>query len=278
MRFSFHIPLTLLLALLPSISWGRDIGVAGSTTYMGEAVSGVYIEAFTERPETGSSPAGSTSSSENGEFTLYLPRGKYFITARKRPGIGTSAGMLYGTSGDQPVTVDKTVVTISPISLTDRGSVGKGPDSGPEVTGKVYFEKRPISGAFIYLYPEGRRRGPGYISRVRSGEGGRFTLRSSSGTYNITSRFGPRSEGLGSVRGGDLVGESANNPVRVEDGSFDAGVIELHRADPGLLASDAWASRESGLEASGVVKDEDGRPVKGIYAFLYRGLQDGGQA
>ena len=270
MRILIQIPLVLLLTLSGTASWGGGTGLTGSVMYRGEAVSGVYIEAFTKNPESGVPPASSTNSTEDGQYMINLPRGKYYITARKRPGVGTSGGMLYGTTGDLPIAVGKTVVPVPAISLSDSGSVGGGLDSGVEVTGKVFSESRPLTGAFVYLYPEDHKRGPGYLARVRSGEGGRFKLRSPPGLYNITSRFSPQSEGLGSVKSGDLVGGSGNNPIRVGEQPMDVGVIEVHIADPTLLVTDGWAAGESGLAAIGVVRDEEGNPVSGIYAFLYR--------
>ncbi len=260
----------ICFALSSSVAMAGDAGISGKVKYLGEGVSGVYIEAFNKPPDSSAAPVGSTTTGENGGFELGLPKGRYYLTARKRPDGAGSAGMLYGTTGNLPVNVEAGYVMIPDMDLSDSGRLGAVTDSGVQIKGRIIYENTGMSGAHVYLYPGNMKRGPGYIGRVRSGEGGEFVLMASPGKYTLTTRFSRRGEGLGTVEKDDLVGEYSRSPFDVGQYQLQVGEIELHEADSELWENNRWGSKEIGLTVSGVVRNEEDGPVSGAYAFLYR--------
>ncbi len=260
----------ICFALSSSAALAGDAGISGKVRYLGEGVSGVYIEAFKKPPDSSVMPVGSTTSGENGDFELGLPKGRFYLTARKRPGSAGSAGMLYGTTGDLPVNVGAGYLMIPDIYLSDSGRLGEVADSGVQIKGRIIYGNTGMPGAHVYLYPGNMKRGPGYIGRVRSGEGGEFVLRASPGRYTLTTRFSRRGEGLGTVEKDDLVGEYSRNPFDVGQYQLKIGEVVLHEADSELWRENRWGSKEIGLTVIGVVRNEEDGPVSGVYAFLYR--------
>jgi hypothetical protein len=89
----------VILLVLPGTGFAAETGLEGTVLSAGAGATGVYIEVFNRLPDGLVSPVATTTSGESGLFTIQMPRGDYYITARKRPSGTSSVGMLFGTSG-----------------------------------------------------------------------------------------------------------------------------------------------------------------------------------
>ena len=259
----------IFMAVAACPAYGADTSVRGVVTFRGTGEAGVYVEVFDRSPDASARSLASVNTGSAGRFTLLLPEGDYYLTAKKRPGGLSSAGMLFGTTGGDPVKVRGTTADIPPIVLIDSGGSGGSFKDGVRVSGRLTYLGRPRSGAFVYAYLGNLRRGPGYLNRVRSGEDGVFHLNLPPGVYSITVRSADGSEGLGSVEESDLVGEVHGGPVRVEGEGIDVGDVELRRVDREEWLQRRWAAGGTGLTISGRIVNEEGYPAAGAYAFVY---------
>jgi len=269
-RAGNHIfPVLIAFLIFPSLIHAGETGLEGTVHSAGVGAAGVYIEVFNRLPDGSVSPLATTTSGEEGFFTLQLPRGDYYVTARKRPSGTSSVGMLYGTSGDEPVSVRAGMMEVPPIELDDRGGLGFLGGEGVDLRGYAAHKGSALGGAFVYIYPGSQRRGPGYMAKVRSAEDGSFRVKVPPGVYSITARNSRGSDGMGSVQKGDLVGEYARNPLHVGPEPVMIGTVQLREVDILVWEKSRWAVEEGPLSIRGTVFSEEGSPVSGVYAFLY---------
>ncbi len=213
--------------------------------------------------------AGAANTGSDGRYSIPLPAGSYRVTAKKRPEGPGSGGMLFASTGDDPVVVDAGTVSLSPLVLTDSGGGMNAGIGQTRVTGTVFSEGNPLAGAYVYFYPGNARRGPGYVARARTGDGGSYEAALSPGSYTVTVRFGWAGEGMGTVGVGDLVGEYRKNPAIVGKEATDLGRVDMRPVDPVSWEKNRWAASTSSISIQGVVSDETLSPVSGAYVFLY---------
>ena len=213
--------------------------------------------------------AGAANTGSDGRYSIPLPAGSYRVTAKKRPEGPGSGGMLFASTGDDPVVVDAGTVSLSPLVLTDSGGGMNAGIGQTRVTGTVFSEGNPLAGAYVYFYPGNARRGPGYVARARTGDGGSYEAALSPGSYTVTVRFGWAGEGMGTVGVGDLVGEYRENPAIVGKEATDLGRVDMRPVDPVSWEKNRWAASTSSISIQGVVSDETLSPVSGAYVFLY---------
>lgn len=262
----------LFVFLSPGLLMGAGGGVEGTVEYRDETLAGVYVEVF-DASRSDSEAVGSTNTGSDGFYILSLPPGSYRITAKKRPEGPGSGGMLFGSSGPDIIQVGRKTLKIPAIVLKDMGA-GEGPAGEIAVSGSVHGTEGPISGAYVYFYPHGTGRGPGYIARARSGEKGRFMAGLAPGGYTVTVRFqassdSRSSDGMGTVNLGDLVGDYLSNPLRVENAPLEIGRIDLRSVDPDTWKQRQWSGVNGEFNISGYVVKEDRSPMRGAYVFLY---------
>jgi hypothetical protein len=269
--------LAIVTLLSPGLSYGGGGGVQGTVQYRGEKVPGAYVELFdTSKPDA--EAVDSTNTGSDGRYTVSLRPGSYRLTAKKRPEGPGSGGMLFGSTGKDHLQVGGTVLSVPVIQLKDSG-VGEGIAGEIQVSGSVHGPVGPLSGAYVYFYPDGTRRGPGYLARARTGENGRFKAGLAPGTYLVTVRFGISgdgigsngmgSDGMGSVGVGDLVGDYRSNPLLVGSETLELGKIELRPVDPETWEQKQWAGVQGNFKVNGLVVKEDRSPMAGAYVFLY---------
>ena len=268
----------LILTLFsPGLSFGASGGVEGEVEYRGESVSGAYVEIFDTR-KTDSEAVDSTNTGSDGRFYVSLPPGSYRLTVKKRPEGPGSGGMLFGSTGGNPLLVDSRMVLIPTVKLRD---MGVGEENAGEITvsGSVRGPRGPLPGAYVYFYPGKTRRGPGYLARARTREKGRFKAGLTPGAYTVTVRFGAPgdgiggngmgTDGMGTVNVGDLVGDYRSNPLHVGNVPVDLGSIELRVVDPDTWEQKQWAGVQGSFIVMGLVVREDRSPMEGAYVFLY---------
>jgi hypothetical protein len=259
-----------LLFALVSVGplYGDDRGVSGQTFFRSQGLSGVYVEAFDLSGDS-SEAAGAANTGSDGRFHIPLAPGSYRITARKRPEGPGSGGMLFASTGDNPVIVSSGTLELPPLNLTDSGGAGSAGVGETRITGTVYSDGEPLAGAYVYFYPGSVRRGPGYVARARTGQGGRYKAALSPGSYTVTVRFGWSGDGMGAVDVGDLVAEYPGSPVVVGKDALDLGRVDTRPVDPESWEKNRWAVASATITVEGVVSDENRLPVAGAYAFLY---------
>jgi hypothetical protein len=254
--------------------------VEGQVIFRGQGFPGVYVEAFelsvdmaTNMTAEKGEAAGAANTGSDGRYSIPLPAGSYRVTAKKRPEGPGSGGMLFASTGDDPVVIGSDpgsgTVSLSPLVLTDSGGGMNAGIGQTRVTGTVFSEGNPLAGAYVYFYPGNARRGPGYVARARTGDGGSYEAALSPGSYTVTVRFGWAGEGMGTVGVGDLVGEFRENPAIVGKEATDLGRVDMRPVDPVSWEKNRWAASTSSMSIQGVVSDETLSPVSGAYVFLY---------
>jgi hypothetical protein len=268
--------------LSPGLSFGADSGVEGTVEYRGEIVTGAYVELFDIR-KPDSEAVASTNTGSDGRFTVSLQPGSYRLTVKKRPEGPGSGGMLFGSTGKASLEVGRNLIKVPLIQLRDMG-VGEGMAGEIPVSGSVHGPDGPLAGAYVYFYPDGTRRGPGYLGRARAGKDGRFKAGLTPGAYTVTVRFeaagvsfdgssigssGMGSDGMGTVSVGDLVGDYRSNPLQVGSAPMELGRIQLRSVDPDRWQQKQWANVQGGFKVTGQVMGEDRSPMAGAYVFLY---------
>jgi hypothetical protein len=242
--------------------------VTGKVTYRGEGVQGVYIEVFDRDPAIASAPVASTNTGSGGSYSLELPAGGFYLTAKKRPGAGSSGGMLYGTSGKAPLKIGGSPFTVDMIKLFESGSGAAGSGEGTRVRGRVMNEGKPLAGAFVYFYPGTARRGPGYVARIRTDGDGSFETGLPPGNYTVTARSGSGGDGMGAIGSADFIGESTGM-VTVGSELRVVPDIAMRQVDPESWQERRWGQQQGDFVLSGVVRDDSGVPAEGLYAFAY---------
>ncbi|MDF1535355.1 MAG: carboxypeptidase-like regulatory domain-containing protein [bacterium] len=247
---------------------GDGTGVSGQTLFRGKGLSGVYVQAFAFQGES-SEAAGAANTGSDGVYHIPLAPGSYRITARKRPEGPGSGGMLFASTGDIPVVVNSGSMELPPLILTDSGGAGSAGTGETRVTGAVFSDGAPLAGAYVYFYPGSVRRGPGYVARARTGEGGNYEASLSPGSYTVTVRFGWSGDGMGTVDVGDLVGEYPGSPLAVGKEAIDLGRLDTRPVDRGSWEKYRWAVSAASITVEGVVRDENRSPLAGAYVFLY---------
>jgi len=256
----------------PGLSYGGGGGVEGTVEYRGESISGAYVELFdTRNPDA--EAVGSANTGFDGRFAVSLPPGSYRLTVKKRPEGPGSGGMLFGSIGKDHLKVGRAVLKVGLIQLKDMGA-GEGIAGEIIVSGSVHGPSGPLPGAYVYFYPGKTRRGPGYLARARTREKGRFKAGLTPGAYTVTVRFGNSgngmgTDGMGTVKVGDLVGDYRSNPIQVGNAPMELGRIELRIVDPDKWEERQWAGIQGEFQLVGLVVREDRSPVAGAYVFLY---------
>ncbi len=253
----------------------RDLpaGLEGTVEAGGVPVAGAFVEAFDRAPDGIAAAAASANTDSAGRFALFLPAGRYWLCARKKPQGSGGGGMLQGETPG-PVTVSRGMAKAQPLVLRDSSGEGRG-GGGTPVSGRVLAGGLPRAGAFVYLYPEGVRRGPGYAARTRSGADGFFRLFAPPGRYQLMARLREDGESMGTLSAGVLVGEARGeggkegSAITVGASPVEAGTVPLRPLDPRLLSSREWGGGGGKLLLTGRILDERGRPVAGVHAFLY---------
>jgi len=144
------------------------------------------------------------------------------------------------------------------------------PGSGA-VSGTVMLAGEPVVGAVANLYldrAEGLK-GQGVRQSPLTGGDGRFALEDlTEGAYYLTVRK-RRSGTAGPVREGDLYGVAATNPIMVRAGTEVAVTVHVARKEKERPPQSAMLAR-TGTAVTGVVTDDGGQPLAGVYVFAYR--------
>lgn len=272
MKFLYLLLLGLLLVGCTEDSAGIEGQLSFNQHPLADARIEFYLKNGTERSAT---PFSVATSDAQGKFQALLPRGNYYLVARKKEQGGGLNRMLMAEYAANPVKVDRAFTRIQPLTLKEVGAEGSiAADGKTSVRGQLHINGEPVADAFVYVYTRGNAlTGPSYGQVVQSDERGFFRLNLSAGQYWLSARRRSDGSRVGDVSAGDLSGEYPGNPLKLETGQqrtltnwplrvVSETALEKKREQGKFTRTSTWLS--------GRVIDEDQLPLSGIYLFAYR--------
>jgi hypothetical protein len=256
-------------------------GFEGRVVREGEVVAGARIYVYrTFADVMGKKPfAVSSPTADDGSWKIDLPRGKYYLVAKRRAG-GEGDGPLapgddFAYHGSNPVTVAPgkyTHVGFSVVRLDREVAYEDAADKASgSLAGVVTLNGKPAEGVNVLLYVDDKHdfRGMAYSSSPPTRADGMFRFDFlPEADYYVLARKRATGKGAGPLTDGDTFGFYVANPVAVKAGKVARlrfGVI----GKAAEIGKEDSLFRDTGTYVSGTILDRDGRPVKGVYAFAY---------
>lgn len=243
-------------------------GVRGRVAYRGDVVHGLKVRAYrsisdipAEKPVSVSAP-----SALDGTYTLELPPGSYYLTARSYE-TTPSPGDYFCYYSGAPVRVDDGAfvnVGFNLIRIPKEALPVSGPASG--IQGEITFQDKPLERVYLYVYkdPGELFKGPGY--QIHPVAKGTFSLRLPPGDYWLLARKRAKGGQFGPVETGDYFSYYYGNPVRIESGKIRNARLEaVARLS---IFDEGEAPSSNGIQ--GRVLGPGGKPAPGLYVFGYR--------
>lgn len=259
---------SLSLLLLVSTSVLAETGVHGRIAWRGELVPGVSVRAYRsiEDIARGKEVAVSSPSQTDGTYSLTLPPGNYYLTARDYDG-KPQPGKHFCYYSGSPVRVapdHQTTVGFNLIKVPEEKIAVAAGSSG--IKGELSFQDEPLEKAYLYVYKDPSRgfKGPGYF--VQPVAKGSFRLRLPPGEYYLLARKRAKGGQFGPIEIGDYFNYYYGNPVRVEKDTFREIRLETITRMP--LLEEGEAVPFQGVR--GVIRDKSGQPAAGLHVFAYR--------
>jgi hypothetical protein len=269
-----------ILALLPGAAEAGGT-VKGKVNAQGKPLAGAVVSfysrhegGFLGKPDAESKPTG-----EDGAFEVAVPKGRYYVLARKTPG-GSRVRLIPGDHfayyGGNPVVVGEGESIAIGINGSEVSDVPGRKAGGTGVKGRVLADGKPLDRARVTLYQDGETifRGIGYASGLTNADG-EFSFNLEPGSYYLVARKRAGNEKMGPLGGGDWFGYAHGNPVEVEKDGYSVvaihavnKLVKVKEGSDGVTLGGTVKAGETTV--SGVVRDRDGRPVKGVYAAAYR--------
>ncbi len=270
----------LCCLVFPAASSAAQTGfVTGRVMFHAKPMPGASVYAYTDPADLfRKESAPSVISGPDGTFKMKLARGSFYLAAMKKlTGPGKDAagrpvpGDLYAFYGGNPVMIDPFRTAKITINLMvkpkNRKSApcelkGKG-----GVEGTVTLDGKPLDGVTLYIYLDSNSsfRGLGYYMSPPTGVDGRFKMRMNEGTYYLVARKRMNREVTGPLKAGDYYGYLDTNPLVVRKGKV------LRVEFPVMMKVEKAAPGGQGFTiVSGTIKDKSGKPLKGMYACLYK--------
>jgi len=261
-----NIILVMLILLIP-LPLCAASGIKGRAAWRGELVPEIRVRAYrsvadiSQQNEVAvSAPAGL-----DGTYTLNLPPGSYYLTARDYDGAPRPGKHFCYYSG-APVTVREggyTNVGFNLIRIPEEPVSTPSKASG--IRGEITFRDEPLERSYLYVYKDPSKgfKGPAY--HILPVEKGTFRLRLPPGDYYLLARKREKGGQFGPIERGDYFNYYYGNPVRIDAGVMKDMKIETITRLSMLEEGDVPPFRG----VRGTVLGTDGRPVRGIYVFAY---------
>ncbi|HEX9860636.1 MAG TPA: carboxypeptidase-like regulatory domain-containing protein [Nitrospirota bacterium] len=206
-----------------------DTGIKGVAVLDGSGAGGASVSVYDADEKGGSLPVGTANTDPDGNFSVELPPGSYFIEVSLEKDDGPS---YVSKVSPVPVVVTSGIAWAGEVELEkDTGEYGMTPGTG--VAGSVVMDGQPVADAALYLSRS--MENPSHRERGRTAVDGWFTVNIRPGRYYVTvvkTCEGPAADGLMPP---SFSGECVRNPVIVRDGEYtNLGAITL--AGPGETA------------------------------------------
>lgn len=272
----------LLLACLPLCAEASGGAIKGKVNAQGKPLAGAVVSfyakyegGFRGKPDAESKPTGA-----DGAFEVAVPKGRYYVIARKAfkgTPVSLKAGDYYAYYGGNPVVAgegDSITIGINCSEVVDVGDP-KQP-GGTGIRGRVFADGKPLDRARVTLYQDGETifRGIGYASGLTNAKG-EFSFNLEPGTYYVVARKRAGNDKMGPLGGGDFFGYAHDNPIEVGKDSYTVisvnsvnKLVKVKEGGEGVTLGGTVKAGETVV--SGVIRDKDGKPVKGVYAAAYR--------
>ena len=256
-------------------------GFEGRVVHEGEVVAGARVYAYkTFADVIARNPfAVSPPTADDGSWKLDLPRGKFYLVAKKRKAGGgdgpLAAGDDFSYHGSNPVTVAPgkyTHVGFSVVRFGGEPVYEEIADKGSaSLTGVVTLNGKPAEGVNVLLYVDDQHdfRGMAFSSSPPTRADGLFRFDYlPEADYYVLARKRATGKGAGPLTDGDIFGFHVANPMPVKAGKVARirfGVI----SKAGEIGKEDSLFRDTGTYITGKILDRDGKPAKGVYAFAY---------
>lgn len=261
-----------LIAACSMIGQGQKAhdNLSGKVSLNGQGMNGVEILAWpaSSLSLSGPAPYRAKPSDAEGTFSLPLAAGDYYLLARGKD--------LFSFYGRNPLTIPQGglsdlkigLVPLPPPPAITTAAIEEG------ASGIILCNGAPLSGAVVYAYTDltSNFKGMGYAVSAPTDESGRYDLPLPAGTYYLLARM--RQGGgmaMGPLRSGDYIGYAPANPVKVSSGRVSLHSIPVLEVPEkiDLLASSLFGQ----TSLRGQILNQDGEPVSGVRALLYREAQ-----
>jgi len=276
-RLSLLLLALILLAGVSACTQGQESGLSGTVLFQDQPLSGAQIEIYLkEEQDRATLPFATTSSDTAGRYRIALPSGRYYLIAKKKVESGGGpTRMLMAAAPLNPLDLQGGSKELAPFNLREMGRDGAlvaEADTG--VKGRIVHDRKPVANAFVYVYSEKSAGliGPSYGEAVRSASDGTFSIPLPAGNFYLAARKRADGARSGDLAVGDLNGSWQKNPVTLNHGeTIDLGdfhvsiVKEESRKE--RLQQGKFALTDTTLH--GRMVDQDGKAVRGVYAFAY---------
>jgi hypothetical protein len=258
---------TWILLLCVVSAWGAS-GIQGRAAWRGELVPGIVVRAYRSIPDiaAGKVVAEAAPVGLDGTYTLELPPGSYYLTARDgsgplRPG---NYFCYYSGAPVQVVAGSYRNVGFNLVRVPTEAAPEKAPRSG--IRGEISFQGAPLERSYLYVYQDAEKgfKGPAYL--IQPVEKGTFRATLPPGRYWLLARKRLRGGQFGPIETGDYFNYYHGNPVTVAAGEVREVKIEtITRLS--MLEDDPNATF---VGVRGRIVDAAGKPVARLHVFAYR--------
>lgn len=236
----------LMLALAACSERIGDTGVKGVAVLEdGTGAGGAAVMVYGS-PDTDGEPVAAGRTDQDGNFSVALPRGTYYMSVELEMPDGEP---LVSSIPPEPFTVTSGIAWAGEVELEQKSSWGKlTPGTG--VTGSVIYAGSPVEGAGVYLYrnPDAVKLGRLGRERAKTGPDGWFTVNIRPGKYYVAVRKPSGAAEPGGPSQPELCGEYTGGPVTVRDGEYTStGEIALAGTDAGKTDGTVTGASEHGF-------------------------------
>ena len=246
--------------------------ISGKVTFNDQPMAGAVVDLYQDTSSNFQGPAAITSelTGIDGSFRVSVPTGGYYVVARSK-GNGEEYYTYYGGNPLNITPGQEWPIGLSLIKqrAPETDKLITGMPQGTGIRGMVYVGDKPLNGAqvMVYLNANSNFKGLGYDQRF-SDSRGRFILDLSEGTYFIIARKRKSGRMAGPLITGDYYAYYAKNPIQVKAGKYiDVALSAVKKMDK------LEENTKGRTIISGMVVDEVGKPVTGVYVGAYTSSQ-----
>lgn len=152
----------------------------------------------------------STPGSRDGQYSLTLPPGSYYLLARA----DINGRQFFSYHGVNPITVTDDYRWLPFILVPENKMSCQDNPGQSSITGQVFYKGQAISGGVVSVYPwqDGKFRGMGLLTNSLD-DNGAFSFGLEPGSYVVIARKKQDIKGIGPVRRGDMFCYPSTNPI-----------------------------------------------------------------
>ncbi len=261
----------------------KGMGIEGRVVSDGDLLENAYVyvyrevkDGFRTRPFRISEPTGS-----DGGYRLDLPPGRYYVLARKYQS-GKKLGPLkpgdyYGYYGGNPIGIREPGFLWVGLNTVKEADIPPGVtwqeiplDSAAGLRGVVYYNRRPVENAYVYLYLDesGNFKGEAFQVARTNKQGQFYFYTLPEGYYYVVARRRKSGQPAGPVQVGDLYAYYGGSPVFAALDEFTSLRIDCI-SKAAEIGRESLAFEVTTTKIEGRIVDKKGKPLSGLYAFVY---------